>query len=98
MDFTIQAAHGSSGNYAFRSASAAHDDVNARADDGRGNAGGEIAVSNQADARSSAADVIDQFFMARAIQHDYHQIGNVAAQTARNSFQVFFYRRGKITT
>ena len=88
--------HGGGRDHAFRSASTAHDNVNAGADNRRGNAGGKIAICDQADARAGATNVIDKFFMARAVQHHHHKICNVTAQAACNGFQVFFYRRVQI--
>ena len=54
--------------------------MHAGTEDGRGDAGGEIAVADKPDARAGVADVVDQFLVARAIEHDDDQILHVAVQ------------------
>src|SRR5262249_15860974 len=66
----IQAADGSRSNYAFGCATGSHDRVYASPDDGGGDAGREIAVADEPDAGPGRADVGNQLFVARAVEHD----------------------------
>src|SRR5262245_60215986 len=66
-DFAVQAAHRRGGQHAFRRAAGPHHRVHAGAHDRRRNAGRQIAVADQPDARAGRADVRDQTLVPRAI-------------------------------
>src|SRR5205085_3767752 len=85
-DLAIQAAHGGSGDHAFGSASDSHDRMHARAQHRSGNAGGEIAITDQANTRSGGANVVHQLFVPRTVQHNHDQVFYVAIQAARDVF------------
>ena len=64
-DLAVQAAHRRRGQHALRRAAGAHHGVDAGPDDRGRDAGRQIAVANQADARAGRADVGDQLLVAR---------------------------------
>ena len=88
QNFSVQAAKRGCGKHAFGSAADAHHSVDSGADDGRGNAGGEVSVANQADARAGGANVRDQFFMARPVEHNHNQIFDVAIEPLGDRAQI----------
>src|SRR5208337_285242 len=79
-NLAIEAAQRGGSKHSFRSAARAHDHVHAGAEDGGGNAGGEVAVTDEPDARASRADFLDEFFVAGAIENDDHEIFDVAIE------------------
>src|SRR5436305_3993759 len=62
--------------------------MDAGADDCGSDAGGKVAIASEADARTRSANIGNQFFMARTVEHDDHEIFDVAIKTSRNGFQV----------
>ncbi len=66
--------------------------MNAGADHRGGNPRGQVAVSDQADARAGLANVGDQLFVARAVQDDDDQVLDVAVQALGNGFQIVGHR------
>ena len=92
-DLAVQAAHRGRGQHAFGRAADAHDGVHAAADDSRGNARREIAVGNQADARASRTDLLDQLLVARTVEHGDDEVLDVALEAARDRLQVLGDRR-----
>ena len=79
-DLAVQAAHRGGRQHAFGRAARAHHGVDARPDHRRRDAGREIAVADQADARAGRADVRDQLLVARPVEHDDDEIVDVAAE------------------
>ena len=63
---------------------------------GRRNAGREIAVANQPDAGSGGADVADQLLVPRSIQHDDHEVLDLTPETSGNRFKVVGRRRVQV--
>src|SRR5207237_6120831 len=92
-DLAVQASHRGRREDAFRRASGAHHRVHARTDDRRGDARGEIAVANQADARAGGADVVDQLLVPIAVEDDDDEIFDAASEASRDVLQVLFDRR-----
>src|SRR5262249_32773577 len=62
--------------------------VNAGADDSRCDAGGQIAIADQTNARASSTNIADQLLVARTIQNDYNQVFDLAIQPAGDRFEV----------
>ena len=65
-DLAAQAAHRRRREHAFGRAADAHHRVHAAADHGGGDAGRQVAVADQADARAGGADLLDQLLVPRA--------------------------------
>ena len=86
-DLAVQAAHRRRRQHAFRRAAGAHHRVDAGADDRRGDAGRQVAVADQPDARAGRADVRDQLLVPRPIEHDDDEILDAAA---RDSWAIAF--------
>src|ERR1700722_548024 len=95
-NLSIESAQCCCGDDSLGSAAGSHHGVNAGADDRGGNTGGQVAVADQANARAGFANVADQFFVARAIEHDDGQIFDVAVKPLRDGFQVVGDRSIKI--
>src|SRR5882672_3002274 len=62
--------------------------MNAGADDGCGNSGGEVAVADKADARSGFANVFDDFFVAGAVENDDDEVFDVAIEALGDGFEI----------
>ena len=92
-DLAVQAAHRRRGQHALGRAARPHDRVHTGADDRRGDAGRQVAVADQADARAGGADVGDELLVPLTIEHDHDEIVDVAAEAARNRLQVVRHRR-----
>src|SRR5205807_6675915 len=92
-DFAVQAAQGGGGEHALGRAAGAHHGVDARAGDTGRDTGGEVAIGDETDARAGLADIGDEFFMARTIEHHHYQIVDAALQAARDRLQVVLHRR-----
>ena len=84
-DLAVQAAHRGRGQHAFGRAAGAHHRVDAGADDGGGDAGRQVAVADQPDARAGRADVGDQLLVARPVEHDDDEVLDLAAEAAGRS-------------
>ncbi len=56
-------------------------------------AGREVAVADQPDARAGRADIVDQLLVPRPIEHDDDQVLDVALEAAGDRAQVVGYRR-----
>src|SRR5215831_8634532 len=95
-DLAVEAAHGGRSNHALGGSADPHYGMDARPQDGGGDAGGEIAVTDQADAGSGFANIVNQLLVTRPIKHDYHQIAHVAAKAACNGLQVLRRRRVQV--
>src|SRR2546429_9442178 len=67
--------------------------VNVGAGHRRGNTSRKIAIRNQANPRTRAPYVVDQFLVPRTIQNDHGQVFDVATKTPRYVTQIFFYGR-----
>ena len=65
VDFAAEAAHRRRGQHAFRRAARAHHRVHARSVHRRRDAGRQIAVANQPDARAGGANVADELLVPR---------------------------------
>ena len=92
-DFAVQAAHRRGRQHAFRRAAGTHHRVHAGSDDRRGDSSRQVAVANQADARAGLANFADQLFVTRPVEHDHHEIVDIAAETAGDRVQVVAHRR-----
>src|SRR5579864_7020423 len=92
LHVSIQAAYGGGGNHTFGRSAGAHHRVHSRTDDGCGNAGRKVAIADQADAGAGGANVGNQLFVARTVQHHYHKVFDIAVQALRNVFQVVDHR------
>ena len=79
-NFAVEAAQRRGGENAFGRAARAHHGVNAGADDGGADAGGKVAIGDQADARAGGANIGDQFFMARAVENDDDEVFHFAVE------------------
>ena len=88
QNLAVQAAQRRRGEHAFRRAARSHHRVYAGAGDRRGDAGREIAVADQADARARLADVGDQLLVPRAVEHHDDQIVHAALQAAGDGLEV----------
>ena len=63
---------------------------------GRGDAGREVAIADQADARAGFANIGDELLMPRAVEHHDDQIVHAALQPPGDGFQVVLHRRVQI--
>src|SRR5438445_12506335 len=70
--------------------------MDARADDGSGDAGGKIAVADQADARAGGANIFDQLLVAGAVENDDDEVLLVAVEAAGNGADVVDHRRVQV--
>src|SRR5690348_6831209 len=77
-DFAVETPHSRRRNHSFGRPTDAHHRMNSGAEDGRRNSGGEIAITNQLDACTGRTNLVDEPFMAGAIQNDDHKILYVA--------------------
>src|SRR5579862_445313 len=91
-DFAVQAAQGRGGEDAFGGTAGAHDGVDAGAENGGGDAGGEIAVADEADARSGGANIVDELFVAGTIENDDDEVFLIAIEAARDGADVIDHR------
>ena len=80
----VQAAQSSSRENAFRGAAGAHYGVDAGANYSGADSGGEVAVGDEPDASAGGSNLIDQFFMARAVEHDNDKVFDFAVETFCN--------------
>src|SRR6201987_130149 len=87
-DLAVKTAQSGGGEHTFGSAASAHNHVNAGANDGSGDAGGEVAVADQADARAGFPDVVDELLVARAVENDDDEVFDVAVEALGNGLQV----------
>ncbi len=55
---------------------------------GRGNAGRQIAIANQANARAHGTNFADQFLVAIAIEDHHNQVFDVAVEPLRDGLEV----------
>ena len=92
----VQAAQGRGGEYALGRAADPHEGMHVRAADGRRDAGREVAVADQPDARAGASDVLDQLLVARPVEHDDDQVGHRAVQPLRNRVEILLDRRVEV--
>ena len=60
-------------------------------DHGRGDAGGEVAVADQPDARARLADLGDQALVARPVEHDDHEVVDLAVERLGDGLQVLLH-------
>src|SRR6202008_2775781 len=88
----VETANGSRRDHPLGSATRAHDCVHAGANDGRGDSGGKVAVTDQANARPCRSDIGNQLFMTRTVEHDDDQIFDVTIQTPGNVFKIVSHR------
>ncbi len=79
---------GCSGEHAFGSATSAHHHVDAGADNGGGNAGGQVAVTNQTNSGAHPANLFDHFFVARAVEDHDDEIFHAAIETLGDGLEV----------
>src|SRR6516165_8883710 len=87
-NLAVEAAEGSGGEDTFGSPARAHDHVNAGTDDGGGDSGGEVAVADQANTRAGFADVVDELFVARAVEDDDDKVLDIAVEPLGDRAQV----------
>ena len=87
-DFTVEAAQSGRGENAFGRAASSHHGVNAGADDGSADAGGKVAIRNQADAGAGGANIGDQLFVARAIENDDDEVFDFAVEALGDRVQI----------
>ena len=92
----IEATQRRGGEHAFGGAACAHDSMNAGADDGRGDAGGKIAVADQADARAGGANIFDELLVAGAVENDDDKIFFVAVETPSDGADIVDHGRVKV--
>ena len=92
----VQAAQRRGGEHALGRAADAHDGVDVGAADRGRDAGREVAVADQLDARAGGADVGDQLLVPRPIEDDDHQILDVAAEAPGDRLQVRLHRRVEV--
>ena len=92
-DLAVQAAHRRRRQHALGRAAGAHHRVHAGADDRRRDAGRQIAVANQPDARAGRADVGDELLVARPVEHDDDEVVDLAAEAVGDRLQVVGDRR-----
>ena len=57
-------------------------------DDGDRDAGRQVAVADQPDPGAGLADLGDQLLVARPVEHDHHQVVDVAVERPRHRLQV----------
>src|SRR5262245_31605852 len=93
LDLAVQTFDGSGGEHTFGSAADSHQRMNVGTGYGRRDSGGKIAVRNQTNARAGRAHVIDDLFVALAIQNNHRQVFDVPAQAPRDVAQVILHRR-----
>src|SRR5688572_20634798 len=74
VDLATETAHRGSGKHAFRRTTSAHYRVHAAADDGGGDAGGQITIADQPDTCARRTNLVDQLGMAWPVQHDDNKI------------------------
>src|SRR5262249_32802798 len=96
QDFAVQAAHGGGGGDTFRRGADAPPRVHTCADHGGGNAGGKIAIGDQTNASPGFADAVNQFLMARTVQHHHHKIFHVPVEPPGDSLEILFRRRVQV--
>src|SRR4029079_6212556 len=89
VDLAVQAAHRGGGQHAFGGAAGAHHRVDAGADDGRGDACRQVAVADQPDARAGRANVRNQLFVPRPVEHDDDQVVDTALEAPGDRLEVF---------
>ena len=70
--------------------------MNAGAGHRGGDAGRQVAVADQADARAGGADVGDQLLVTRPIEHHDRQLVDLAAEAAGDGAQVLAHRRVEV--
>src|ERR1700683_1988002 len=83
-NLAVQAAQSSGGENAFWRSTGAHDGVDAGANYCGADSGGEVAVGDEPDASASGSNPIDQFFMARAVEHDDDKVFDFAVEALGN--------------
>src|SRR5690349_7462444 len=62
--------------------------MNAGAHDSSGDAGGKIAVADEANTSARFANDFDEFFVARAIENDDDKVFHVAVKTFGDGFEI----------
>src|SRR5215469_7734485 len=87
-NLAVEAAQSGGGEDTFGSAARAHNHVDPCADDGSGDAGGEVAIADETDASAGFANVGDEFFVARAIEDNDDEVFDVAVETLGDGAQV----------
>ena len=65
-------------------------------DDRRGDAGRQVAVADETDARAGGADVADQLLVARPIEHHDDELVDLAAERPGDGAQVLAHRRVEV--
>ena len=95
-DLAAQAAHRRRREHALGRAADAHHGVHAAADHRGGDAGRQVAVADQTNARAGGADVGDQLLVPRPVEHDHDQVLDAAAERLRDGAQVEPHRRVEI--
>ena len=96
VDLAAQAAHRRGGDHALGRAADPHHRVHAAADHGRRDAGGQVAVADQPDARAGRTNLLDERLVPRPIEHDHDQVLDPAAQRLGDGAQVEAHRRIEI--
>ena len=93
---TVQAPHGRGGEHPFGCAADPHDGMDVGAADGGRDAGREVAVGDQPDARPGAADLLDQLLVPRTVEHDHDEVLHLAAETFGDDLEILLRasRRG----
>ena len=81
----VEAAERRRGEHALGRAADAHDGVHVRAAHGGRDAGREVAVADQLDARAGLADVVDQLLVPRPVEHDDDQVLRRAVRASARS-------------
>ena len=92
----VQAAQGRGGEHALGRAADAHHGVHVGAAHRGGDAGGQVAVADQPDARPGGADVGDQLLVPLAIEHDDDEVLDVTAEAPGDRLQVRLHRRVEV--
>src|SRR5262249_10535288 len=92
-DLAVQAAHRGGREHALRRAAGPHDGVDAGADDRGRDAGRQVAVADQPDARAGPADLLDQLLVPRPIEYHDHEIFDAAIEAARDRPEILVHGR-----
>ena len=85
----IQRFDGARGKYRLRGAPNAHHNIHSCAGHCREQRADDKAARVEFDARARLAQFVDQFFVARFIQHEDSQIGDFATQGFGDASQIF---------
>src|SRR6266478_9062713 len=74
LHIAVEAADGGCSDDALGRSAGSHNGMNSRSDDGGSDSGRKIAIANQLDARARFANIGDELFVARTVQHYDHKV------------------------